>query len=237
MDYVVAFVSQKGGVGKSTLARAVARELNANHFKVKLADMDVQQATTVNWHVRRLAAGLEPVGSVECYRTFAEAKAAAEHFDALVIDAAGRASTQSAEIAKEADLVIQPSAPGIDDLQPGVLLFHELIKLGVPRERLRFALTFVGTHREEELGREYLAHAGYQTQDGSLEFRPSYRAALTGGRTITETTHKGVNERADRLLQSIFSTLQAVTAEEESDSEQSSSQLVDSRHLLTSEEA
>ena len=208
MDYVIAFVSQKGGVGKSTLARAVARELHANTFSVKLADMDVQQATTVNWHVRRLAAGLDPIGSVECFRTFTEAKASATHFDALVIDAAGRASAQSAEIAAEADLVIQPSAPGIDDLQPAVLLFHELVQQGIPRDKLRFALTFVGTAREEALGRDYLDHAGYQTLAGSLEFRPSYRAALTAGRTITETTHKGVNERADRLLQSIFSTLQ-----------------------------
>lgn len=64
MDYIVAFVSQKGGVGKSTLARAVAREFQANGFAVKLADLDVQQATTTSWHTRRLRLELEPVGSV-----------------------------------------------------------------------------------------------------------------------------------------------------------------------------
>lgn len=215
MDYVVAFVSQKGGVGKSTLARAIAREFQRNGFRVKLADMDVQQATTVNWHVRRLNAGLEPVGSVECYRTYAEARASAVEFDVLVVDAAGRASSATAEIAKDADLVIQPSAPGIDDLQPAVLLFHELTKQGIPPQKLRFAITFVGTENEEVLGREYLDYAGYKVLDGSLEFRPSYRAALSAGRTIAETSHASVNRRADHLIQNVFTTLQEITSEEE----------------------
>lgn len=217
MDYVIGFVSQKGGVGKSTLARAVAREFDANGFRVKLADLDVQQATTLNWHTRRLALGLEPVGSVECLRTFAEAKTAAAHSDVLVVDAAGRASVATAEIAAEADLVVQPSAPGLDDLQPGVLLFHELVQRGIPPARLRFALTFVGTAHEEALARDYLGRAGFGVLDGSLDFRPSHRAALSEGRTITETAHRGVNARADALLQSILTTLQATAAATDAD--------------------
>ena len=209
MDYVIGFVSQKGGVGKSTLARAVARECCASGLTVKLADLDVQQATTLNWHTRRLALGLEPVGSVECLRTFNEARGAAAHHDVLVIDAAGRASTATAAIAAEADLVVQPSAPGLDDLQPGVLLFHELVRSGIPPARLRFALTFVGTAHEERLARDYLGRAGFEALDGALDFRPSHRAALNEGRTITETAHRSVNARAEVLLQSILSTLQA----------------------------
>ena len=211
MDYVVAFVSQKGGVGKSTLARAIAREFQRNDFRVKLADMDIQQITTVNWHARRLNAGLEKVGSVECFRTYKEAKASAGDCDVLIVDGAGRASSVTAEIAKDADLVIQPSSPSIDDLQPAVLLYHELTKQGISRNKLRFALTFVGTENEEAIGREYLDYAGYKVLGGCLEFRPSYRAALTAGRTITETSHKSINKRADALIQSIFSTLQDVT--------------------------
>lgn len=215
MDYVVAFVSQKGGVGKSTLARAIAHEFQRNGFRVKLADMDIQQITTVNWHARRLQAGLDSVGSVECFRTYEEAKAASGDCDVLIVDGAGRASSVTAEIAKDADLVIQPSSPSIDDLQPAVLLYHELTKQSIPREKLWFALTFVGTEHEESLGREYLDYAGYRVLDGYLEFRPSYRAALTAGRTITETSHESINKRADGLIQSIFSTLQSLTDEKD----------------------
>ena len=43
---IIAFVSQKGGVGKSTLARAVAVEAQKQRLKILLADCDPQQATS-----------------------------------------------------------------------------------------------------------------------------------------------------------------------------------------------
>ena len=45
---MVAFISQKGGVGKSTLARALAREAAAGGLGVKIADLDTQQGTSVD---------------------------------------------------------------------------------------------------------------------------------------------------------------------------------------------
>src|SRR5512143_2892266 len=68
MGIVVAFVGQKGGVGKSTLARALARETAAGGLLVKVADLDVQQGILVNWQRRRLGAGREPTLSVESFR-------------------------------------------------------------------------------------------------------------------------------------------------------------------------
>jgi chromosome partitioning protein len=43
---IIAFISQKGGVGKSTLARAVAIETKKQKIKVLLADCDPQQSTS-----------------------------------------------------------------------------------------------------------------------------------------------------------------------------------------------
>jgi chromosome partitioning protein len=43
---IIAFISQKGGVGKSTLARAVAVEAQKQRIKVLLADCDSQQSTS-----------------------------------------------------------------------------------------------------------------------------------------------------------------------------------------------
>jgi chromosome partitioning protein len=53
MTICISFISQKGGVGKSTLARALAREANEQKLTVKVADLDTQQGTIVNWHRRR----------------------------------------------------------------------------------------------------------------------------------------------------------------------------------------
>ena len=61
MTAVIAFVSQKGGVGKSTLACALAREAAASGLKVKIADLDPDQATIVDWHKVRTQRALVSV--------------------------------------------------------------------------------------------------------------------------------------------------------------------------------
>jgi len=43
---IIAFISQKGGVGKSTLSQALAVEASKQKIKVLLADCDPQQKTS-----------------------------------------------------------------------------------------------------------------------------------------------------------------------------------------------
>ena len=52
MPIIVSFISQKGGVGKSTLARALAA-VAAYGMRVRLADLDAQQATVIEWERTR----------------------------------------------------------------------------------------------------------------------------------------------------------------------------------------
>ncbi|MFP1527075.1 hypothetical protein ACLB1R_01545 [Escherichia coli] len=49
--------------GQNTKARALAREASACGIKTKLADLDLEQATSAEWHRRRLSAGLVWVAS------------------------------------------------------------------------------------------------------------------------------------------------------------------------------
>lgn len=109
MAAIVAFVSQKGGVGKSTLARALAREAAAGGLRVKVADLDTQQGTAVDWHRLRLSQGIEPVVSVEAFATAAQALEAAKGYDLLIIDGPARTSSATLDIARAADLIVQPS--------------------------------------------------------------------------------------------------------------------------------
>ena len=67
MTIIVGTVSQKGGVGKSTIARLVAREFAAQGWTVKIADLDISQATAFRWRSRRLENGIEPDIPVEQY--------------------------------------------------------------------------------------------------------------------------------------------------------------------------
>ncbi|MBS0270682.1 MAG: AAA family ATPase, partial [Proteobacteria bacterium] len=66
MPLIVSFVSQKGGVGKSTLARALAAVGATGRLRVKLADLDIQQQTAVRWgkaRQQRAAASRVEVGA------------------------------------------------------------------------------------------------------------------------------------------------------------------------------
>lgn len=204
MTSIIAFVSQKGGVGKSTLARALAREAAAGGLRVKLADLDTQQGTSVDWHRLRLGSGIEPVVSVEAFATAAQALAAASAYDILIIDGPARTSAATLEIAKAASLVVQPSGASLDDLRPAVREFHALVKAGLPPSRLTFALNRIGTDAEEAEARAYLQEASYSVLAGYLAERPAYRRAQNGGHAVTETRYPALNERADALIQSLI---------------------------------
>ena len=203
MGAIIGFVSQKGGVGKSTLARGIGREAAAGGLSVKIADLDVQQGTSVNWYRRRLEAGIEPIFSVESFKTAAQALKLASQFDYLIIDGPARASAATLEIARAASLIVQPTGSSVDDLEPAVLTFHELVRDGISRNILVFALSRVGTDAEEIEARAYIKQAGYAVLDGSIQERPAYRQASNVGLSITETRYPHLNKRADTLIQAM----------------------------------
>lgn len=203
MATVIALISQKGGVGKSTIARALAREGAANGLSVKLADLDTQQGTAVDWHRTRLDAGINPAFSVEAFASATQALAVADGLDLLVIDGPARTSKATLEIARSADLVVQPTGASADDLRPAVREFHALAKAGIPIERLVFALNRVGSDAEERDARDYIGQAGYAALDGCLRERPAYRQAQNAGHAVTETRYKALNTQADTLIQSL----------------------------------
>jgi chromosome partitioning protein len=204
MTTIIAFVSQKGGVGKSTLARAVAREAAHGGLKVKIADLDTQQGTSVDWHRTRLQTGLQPEVAAEAFATAAQALKMAPYYDVLILDGPARTSSGTLDIAKVADLVVQPTGASVDDLKPAVREFHALIQAGISRDKLVFALNRIGTQAEEAEARAYIAEAGYAVLEGCLPERPAYRKAQNLGRAITETSFRQLNTTADALIQALI---------------------------------
>ena len=199
MPVVIGFVSQKGGVGKSTLARGIAALLARAGLVVRIADLDARQHTVLEWDKVRSANEQAPSFNVRGYAAVKAALEEAADVEILILDAPGRASRGTLNIAANAHLVVQPTGGGLDDLRPGVLLFHELIAAGVERDRLVFALC--RTHPDEEGdARTYLERAGYSVLPGSLPENVAYRTAQNRGRAITETTRTELNARADALM-------------------------------------
>ncbi len=128
----------------------------------------------------------------------------APHYDVLIIDGPARTSSGTLDIAKVADLVVQPTGASVDDLKPAVREFHALIQTGIPKDKLVFALNRIGTTAEETEARAYIAEAGYAVLDGCLPERPAYRKAQNIGRAITETSFRNLNNTADALIQALI---------------------------------
>jgi len=205
MAIIIAFASQKGGVGKSTLARLVAREYANAGWSVKIADLDVSQGTSFNWQGRRLQSVIEPVIAVERFGTVEQAVRASDQFDLLIIGAPPNSTANTLRIARAADIVILPTGLSLDDMQPSVLLAHELVKKGVAKPKIAFALCRVGDSNLELIeAQNYITDAGYRVLSGSIPEKTAYRRASDEGRSLTETRFPTLNQRADKLAQSII---------------------------------
>jgi chromosome partitioning protein len=204
MTTIIAFVSQKGGVGKSTLSRGLAREAAHNGLKVKIADLDTQQGTSVEWNRTRLNAKIEPLIAAEAFSTSAQAIKIASQYDLLIIDGPARFSSGTLEIAKVANLVVQPTGASLDDLRPAVREFHGLVNEGIAKDKLVFSICRIGTSTEEAETRAYLIEAGYPVLDGCMMERPAYRKAQNRGYAVTETRFNTLNTQADMLIQALI---------------------------------
>lgn len=212
MAIVVGMVSQKGGVGKSTLARLLAREFAAQKWRVKIADLDISQGTSFQWRARRLESQTEPDVPVEQFGRIDQALKIAADYDLLIFDGAPHSTMATRSIAQACDLTIIPTGLAVDDLQPAVTLAHELKKHDVDRSKIIFALCRVGNSVAEiEDARVYLGQAGYAVLLGALPEQVAYRRASDEGKALTETRFSSLNERAEELAQGIVNQIAKLT--------------------------
>ena len=211
MAIFLGMVSQKGGVGKSTLARLVAREYANAGWSVKIADLDVSQGTSFNWQARRLQNTLEPVIPVERFGTVEQAVKGSGQHDLLILDGPPHSTAGTLKIADVSEMVVLPTGLSLDDLEPSVLLAHEIVKKGILKLKIAFALCRVGESESEITeARAYIGQAGYTVLKGEIPEKTAYRRASDEGRTLTETRFSSLNHRSDLLAQSIVDQLNRI---------------------------
>lgn len=203
MALKIGIVSQKGGVGKSTLVRALAVEYARNGFSVKVADMDLRQKTTTEWNCVRMESKVSPMVAVEPFANVRDALKQEASFDLIIFDGAGQADAQTLEIAKASDFVILPTGVTRDDLIPQIKLAHELRKKGIEKSRLAFSLSRVGASAaEQEAAVEFISEAGYHYA-GSIHERTSIGQCHDNGLAANETKYTSINHTVDQLIQSL----------------------------------
>ena len=207
MGIIVSCVSQKGGVGKSTIAAGLATGLTTAGLYVKIADLDTQQGSSLDWGRRRLNNSIDPGIEVQAFPSAAQALTKANDYDVLIIDGPARTNKSTLEISKASKLIIQPTAASLADLIPGIKEFNALVQAGIQRDKLRFALNHISTDAEVTTSRAYIEQAGYRTLDGFLPERSAYKLAMNEGRSILETRFASLNSQAEIIIQSIVNLL------------------------------
>jgi chromosome partitioning protein len=205
---VVAICSQKGGVGKSTIAAAMAAAAAREQgVRVRIIDADQLQETSAAWVARRKAAGIKPEIGIAIADRIGDMKPLAGDADVLIIDAPGRASRDTLTIARQAHLIIQPTAGSSADLMPGITLFRELEQAGIDRRRMVWALSRIDSEAEERELRAALQGEGWAVLKGCLFNRSAYKRAMDAGLSVTETAFPSLNSKAQVIIDSLQATL------------------------------
>lgn len=216
MTYIIGMVSQKGGVGKSTLARLFARELANDGFMVKIADLDTQQTTCTDWAADRAEARIEPEIQVQAFGKLETALKDVSRYDAYILDGRPHSSDQTLQIGRAADLVVIPTGQTKDDLRPAVKLAHALVDGGVGVHKIAFALVkTTNSLAELAAARAYLDQTDYAVLDGFLPVSTAYGIAHDVGKALTETPHRSLNKKAETLAQAIIDRLGTIAKEKE----------------------
>ena len=212
MALIIGVVSQKGGVGKSTLARLIASQYASNEWEVKIADMDLAQGTSTNWNRRRMHNDITPIVAVEQFMTVADALKSAKNHDLIIFDGAPHSNRTTLDIAKAAQLIVIPSGVALDDLEPTIRLAHELKQNKIDKDKIGIALSRTGNSEAEvEEAKAYIRQSGYFLFDGLLQEKTAIRRAQDEGRSATETLYKSINERVDVLVQSIVNRIKTLS--------------------------
>ena len=204
---VIGVVSQKGGVGKSTLCQLIAREAASQGKQAKILDFDVKQMSSVDWVRQRLERDLEPAVEAEPTRDVRKALKLNRDYDIIVLDGAPGTPKRTAEIVPECDLVILPTGASRADLMPTIALARSIAQTSHAAKGPFFALCRVMTPAEAAEARATIGMAGFTTLDGELIERPGYRQAQNFGRSASETAFPSLNAKARKLARAVLDRL------------------------------
>lgn len=142
---VIAILSQKGGVGKTTLATCLAVEAEANGQSTAILDLD-PQATAAFWQDNR-EAETPAVASIQAVRLPAMIKACREaDTDLVIIDGAAVARDVAHEAARNADFILIPTRTATFDVASAAHTIDITRQLG---KRSAVVLTFVPPSGQE----------------------------------------------------------------------------------------
>jgi chromosome partitioning protein len=207
---LVACASPKGGVGKSTISRMLAREFAAAGWRLEVADLDTANTSTYSWVAARDANAIEPRVRARVCPALKQALAVDGELDMLILDCRAGAGSDALEIARRADVLVVPTSPSRDDVEPSVAMARSLSKRGVDTRKLIAVLNRTSdNHKREWAARGDLERAGVEVVQVPLPQRPAFEAALDMGQALTEVPYAALRKKAERVSAAICAFIEA----------------------------
>jgi chromosome partitioning protein len=201
---VIAIISQKGGVGKSTLAVHLATEATAQGQRVLLLDLD-PQGSAMEWASRRgdLPPDVSGANPASIGKEIERAKG--ESYDVVVIDTAPHADHAALQAARAADIVAIPCRPSTFDIA-AISATLDLCKLANKQAVVVINAAPVRSRVTTE-AEEAIAEKGGKVSPVIIRQRVAFQHCMITGQTAAEFESDGAAAREiTRLLASLKSS-------------------------------
>ncbi len=196
---IVSFVGQKGGVGKSALARVLAVAAARLGKKVLIADFDLEQLSCVEWSAARLRRGIEPEVESRAFKSLKKLRKSVEGNDLVVVDTRGLADDVTKDVAEESDVVFLPTGTSSDDLRPTLALARRLARKGA-EGKIVLVLSRTGrSDRQMEMARKQIDEAGFPALDAVWPQRDGFQPEFDLGRAGSEVTNIHLKQIAEAI--------------------------------------
>lgn len=189
----IAIISNKGGVGKSTLAINLAVAGLIDGHSVALIDLD-PQASTSAWGDSRnndnpAEEGLAVI-SVQHARLAKVLATAQEQVDLAILDTAPHSEASALAAAKCADLILVPCRPAILDLR-AISLSIDLLQLAKKAESSWVVLNACSNKSTILDARNALANMGIKLAPIQITQRIAFQHSLVDGAAVLEYEPNG----------------------------------------------
>jgi chromosome partitioning protein len=205
---VAAFIGQKGGVGKSALARVLAVSAAHQGKSVLIADYDLEQLSCVEWGATRLKNGIEPEVEVRAFKSLKKLRKSAEGFDLVVVDTRGLADDFTEEICLESDVVFLPTGTSMDDLRPTIGLAKRLMRQKGAINKVMIVLSKTGrSERQVEQALSFIESSGFECLSAAWPQRDGFQSDFDGGKAGSESSNPHLKQAALDIEKALLACL------------------------------
>jgi len=208
-ELIISCLSQKGGVGKSTLAQLIATGYAREGWEVMIADFNTTQNSSVEWAAIRARLDHQPIVTSAAYNM--PSRLSREKMDLVVVDGRPESHQTSLDAARLSALVVLPTLHNLMDLRPQLRFALELVNGGVPHERILFVLNRLGESvMMEREARGYIEReGGFAVAKTALQQKDSWANMFNHGLSLAETTYDSLNARA---MSVVYETIERINA-------------------------